>query len=159
MRDCALQASGELDRKPGGRSEALFGAKESLRRSVYGRLDRQSVDGPYRTFDFANPDQHTPKRHETTVPQQALWWLNGPFGAARAQALATAASSGGASDTVVVDRLYRALFQRAATGREQRLALDYLKQERAVSSADDRLGPVGRLAQVLMMSNGFCHVD
>ena len=38
-------------------------------------------------FDFASPDQHAPMRYVTTVPQQALFFLNSPFVAEQARAL------------------------------------------------------------------------
>ena len=161
MRDCALQATGELDRRLGGRSETLFGAIESMRRSVYGRLDRQKVDGPYRIFDFANPDQHTPQRHETTVPQQALWWLNGPFGAARAKALADRARAAGGSDENTLAAMTGWLYQRKPTRAEREMALEFLAGERRLSKEPGSVGldALARLAQVLLMSNEFCHVD
>ncbi|MFM7321771.1 MAG: DUF1553 domain-containing protein, partial [Armatimonadota bacterium] len=160
LRDCALEVAGELDRTRGGRSVRLFDDKDSKRRSLYGYLDRQKVDAPYRLFDFANPDQHTPRRLETTVPQQALWMLNGPFMARRAVALAKMANAGGAAPTGVVDRLYDALFQRAPGAAERALAVDFLTSEAArTRDGADVLGPVERLAQTLLLSNGFLHVD
>lgn len=54
------------------------------RRSVYGFVDRQFLPGVLRTFDFANPDLHVAVRHETTVPQQGLYFLNGTFAADQA---------------------------------------------------------------------------
>ena len=38
-------------------------------------------------FDFANPDMHSPQRSDTTVPQQALFFMNSPFVTERARAL------------------------------------------------------------------------
>ena len=65
-------------RSAGGRctiTEAPF----SARRTVYGFIDRQNLDGLYRTFDFAVPDATSPRRFVTTVPQQALFLMNSPF--------------------------------------------------------------------------------
>src|SRR5258706_14576987 len=81
-------ASGEIDLKEGGRAVELFAQPASKRRAVYGRVDRQFLPGVFRTFDFANPDLHTPVRGSTTVPQQALFMMNSPFVAERARALA-----------------------------------------------------------------------
>ena len=65
------------DRRPGRSSitEPPF----STRRTVYGFIDRQNLDGLYRTFDFAVPDATSPRRFVTTVPQQALFLMNSPF--------------------------------------------------------------------------------
>lgn len=88
MRDSLLAASGELDLTIGGQPGALFGADSSARRSLYGRIDRQFLPSSLRDFDFANPELHSAQRHETNVPQQALFFLNSPFIEARAIALA-----------------------------------------------------------------------
>ena len=164
LRDCLLQASGELDRTLGGRSvPELFQNDAIRRRTVYGALDRQRVDGPYRVFDFANPDQHTPRRHTTTVPQQALYLVNSPFVAARAVALARVCAPAGRGDAETVEALYRTLWQRSPSAAERALATEFLVQERGLAAAPGpkpgAFGPVERLAQALMISNGFCYVD
>ena len=43
-----------------------------------------------RVFDVASPDLHIARRAETTVPQQALFFLNHPFIVQRAKELAEA---------------------------------------------------------------------
>ena len=87
LRDAMLAASGELDPATGGKAIDLLDAGNK-RRTVYALVDRQFLPGTFRTFDFANPDIHVAVRHETTVPQQALFFLNGSFAADRAKALA-----------------------------------------------------------------------
>ena len=104
-RDSLLAVAGELERRAGGRVEALFGGGSNRRRTLYGLVDRQFLPGVYRTFDFANPDLHIPTRSETTVPQQALFELNHPFPAARARVLAASLPAG---DEQAVAALYRA---------------------------------------------------
>ncbi|MFN7138350.1 MAG: PSD1 and planctomycete cytochrome C domain-containing protein [Limisphaerales bacterium] len=88
LRDALLFAAGELDLKPGGRADDLFKTPFSKRRTVYGYIDRKFLPGTLRVFDFANPDMHTPQRSETTVPQQALFFLNGKFVVEQSRALA-----------------------------------------------------------------------
>ncbi len=88
MRDSMLMASGELDLHAGGPPGELFGAEASVRRSLYGRIDRQYLPSVLRSFDFANPELHSPRRYRTNVPQQALFLMNAPFTVARARALA-----------------------------------------------------------------------
>ncbi|RUL85832.1 PSD1 and planctomycete cytochrome C domain-containing protein [Tautonia sociabilis] len=89
LRDALLAASGELDRRIGGSAEPMFERPFPTRRSLYGRVDRQDLPTVLRVFDFANPDLLVPERAETTVPQQALFFLNHPFVLGRAQALAS----------------------------------------------------------------------
>ena len=79
LRDALLAASGELDPTIGGRPVDLFDAAVPHAATLYGLIDRQFLPSMLRMFDFANPDLHIPQRSETTVPQQALFFLNHPF--------------------------------------------------------------------------------
>ncbi|MCH2203394.1 MAG: PSD1 and planctomycete cytochrome C domain-containing protein [Fuerstiella sp.] len=88
FRDSILAVSSELNRHAGGRPAELFGQKASLRRTIYGEIDRQFFPAALRIFDVANPDIHIPRRSETTVPQQALFYLNHPLVQQRARKLA-----------------------------------------------------------------------
>lgn len=108
LRDSMLAASRDLDLRVGGKPVDLFKAPHSKRRTLYGRVDRQFLPGTLRVFDFANPDLHIPKRPETTVSQQALFFLNDPLVLERSRA--TAARAGAV--TRPVERV-RALFQLA----------------------------------------------
>jgi hypothetical protein len=64
-------------------------------------------------FDSANPDLHTPQRSETTVPQQALFFLNHPLPLDRARALAGHKSvAAAATPQDKVKQLYRLAYQR-----------------------------------------------
>ncbi|KAF0178584.1 MAG: hypothetical protein FD161_1889 [Limisphaerales bacterium] len=129
LRDSLLAASGELDLKAGGKPVDIFTSK---RRSLYGLVDRQYLPGVFRVFDFANPDLHIPQRHETTVSQQALFFLNHPFVAARAKALVarkdfTALSS--PEEKVRV--LHRALYQREPTPAQTAAAVRFVADAEA----------------------------
>ncbi len=88
FRDSMIAASGDLDRTIGGKAVEAFKAPYAKRRALYGRVDRQFVPDALRVFDFANPDLHIPQRNETTVPQQALFFLNHPLVLDRARAVA-----------------------------------------------------------------------
>jgi len=108
FRDTMMAAPGELDLTLGGKPVEALKTPFSKRRTLYGRVDRQFVPGVLRMFDFANPDLHIPKRNETTVPQQALFFLNHPLVLDRAKALAKVAAGSGTDPGRV-----RALFRRA----------------------------------------------
>jgi Protein of unknown function (DUF1553)/Protein of unknown function (DUF1549) len=123
LRDAMLAVTGELDPTMGGMPAGVLDAGNK-RRTVYSFVDRQFMPGVLRTFDFANPDIHVATRHETTVPQQALFFLNGPFAADRAKALA--ARFAPAAPEQRVQLMYRALFQRDATAKETGSALKFI---------------------------------
>jgi hypothetical protein len=128
VRDAMLVVSSELDTAMGGMPAELLDAGNK-RRTVYAFVDRQFLPGTFRTFDFANPDIHVAVRHETTVPQQALFFLNGNFAASRAQALAKQLTDH--SPEQRVQQLHRKLYQRAATRSEVAAALRFIKAAEA----------------------------
>jgi len=133
LRDSLLFASGQLDADLGGKAEDLFKAPFSKRRSVYGFIDRQFLPGALRVFDFANPDMHNPQRSETTVPQQALFFMNSPFVVEQARALVarvgagkeSAAPNGNASE-VKIKHLYHLVYQREPTSHQIKNALRFI---------------------------------
>ena len=127
-RDTILAVSGELDETAGGRATELFAdASQNVRRSVYGLVDRQFLSGAMRTFDFANPDLHTPQRSETTVSQQALFAMNHPFMARRARGLEASVVRSQQAPSRFVQSLYRRVLQREPAANEIAAALEFLE--------------------------------
>jgi mono/diheme cytochrome c family protein len=125
MRDAMLLSSGELDQTMGGRPGDIFGN----RRTVYAKVDRQFLPGMARAFDFANPDLHIPQRSTTTIPQQALFFMNSPFVMARARSLAArpeVAYTYAPADKV--KRMYRALYQRDPNATELDQGVAFVKE-------------------------------
>jgi len=141
LRDSMLAASGELDLTAGGKPVELLDTGNK-RRTVYALVDRQFLPGTFRTFDFANPDIHVAVRHETTVPQQALYFLNGSFAASRAWALAKRFAD--LPPDKRVQQIHQALYQRDATKSEVSAALRFVK---AASSDPAPLPPPIRETQ------------
>ena len=126
MRDAMLVASGDLDATVGGKAAELLAAGNK-RRTIYGLIDRQFLPGTFRVFDFANPDISVAQRFATTVPQQALFFLNHVFVADRARALAARADIAGADLAEErVRRIYRALYQRPPAASETAAALRFI---------------------------------
>ncbi len=62
-------------------------------RSIYASIDRQFFPNVLRSFDVANPDLHIPERAETTVPQQALFFMNHPWVMEQANRIAARSAS------------------------------------------------------------------
>ena len=126
MRDSLLAVSGELDLRMGGRPVDLAAAPAIPRRTVYGNVDRQFLPGFFRVFDVANPDQHSPQRHATTVPQQALYLMNSPFVVERARTLAARAAGSGEIPVERIRRLHRAVFSSEPSPRQIERALSFV---------------------------------
>jgi len=128
MRDSMLRVAGRLEgAKLGGQPFDLSGNFSEPRRTIYGHIDRQNLPAFFRTFDFANPDYHVPKRNQTTTPQQALWMMNHPFARTQADALAAKVAALPTPEAKV-KALYVATFGREAKAEEVALALAYLRE-------------------------------
>src|SRR5262249_49554923 len=119
MRDTMLSVSGRLDPKLGGRPVDIVGDPLNRRRTIYSLIDRQSLPGLFRAFDFASPDVSVERRPQTTVPQQALFALNSPFMIEQAKALAGRSEvAGDARNEEKIRVLYRLALTREPTTRE-----------------------------------------
>ncbi|MEI7984727.1 MAG: PSD1 and planctomycete cytochrome C domain-containing protein [Armatimonadota bacterium] len=129
LRDSVFLASGRLDQsKIGGKSVDLWSAPYTPRRALYGFVERQNLPGIFRTFDFASPDSTSARRFMTTVPQQALFFMNSPLSIEQAK-IATSRSElvGASDDTQRIKRLYQLLFARQPDASEITAGLGYLK--------------------------------
>lgn len=119
LRDALLDSSGELDSRVCGRSVPIVGDNSSRRRAVYAYIDRQNLEGLFRTFDFANPNTSIPVRFVTTVPQQALYLMNSPFAIERSKTLADDPAIQ-SIDSIEhrIDAIYERIYRRSATADE-----------------------------------------
>jgi mono/diheme cytochrome c family protein len=129
MRDTLMAASGRLDlNKVGGRSVDLWSQPFTPRRAVYGFIERQNLPGIFRTFDFASPDSTSARRFQTTVPQQALFFLNSPLAVDSARNVASRPELNGSDDAQRVRRIYRLLFDRLPDADEAAAGVAYLRE-------------------------------
>ena len=155
LRDSLLAVAGRLDLRAGGPAVNIVGAPFSRRRSVYGFIDRQNLPGLFRTFDLASPDAHTPMRHTTTVPQQALFLMNSPFLVEQARALVARPDVAGLSGTEQrIGRLHRLLYGREPEAEETALGVRFVARP-----AGKGLTAWEQYAQVLLLANEFAFVD
>jgi hypothetical protein len=159
LRDSLLVAAGRLDLSIGGPSSDLT-TTTAVRRSVYGLVDRQALPGMLPTFDFASPDTHSPERYTTTVPQQALFLMNGPMMVDLARSFAARADVKGLHDpSQRVARMIQIAWGRAPSESERKLSLEFIEQDRAANTPDKALDAWEAFAQALLMSNEFAYVD
>jgi len=126
IRDSTLAATGELDKRVGGKPAELFKQPFPKRRTLYGLVDRQFLPGTLRVFDFANPDLHIAQRRETTVPQQALFFLNHPLVLERARSLARVVESK-SKDRERVRAMFRRVLQREPSETEISQSLEFVR--------------------------------
>jgi mono/diheme cytochrome c family protein len=174
LRDSLLVASGRLDRTPGGphpfppesawnyTQHVPFGTFfETDRRSVYLAQVRNRRHPFLGLFDGADPNATTPQRQATTVPTQALYFLNDPFFHAQADALAARVLAKPEAERT--GELFRIVFQRPTTERDHEFATAFLGRYAAAlagTPAADRPKAARRaLARVLLASNEFLYVE
>jgi hypothetical protein len=113
VRDSMLSTAGRLDLTAGGVPFPLTTEPSVPRRSVYGFIERGRIPALLSAFDFASPDQHAPMRFVTTVPQQALFYLNSPFVAEQARHVAARSDTAARTPEDRIRQLYRIVFGRA----------------------------------------------
>jgi len=158
LRDSLLAVSATLDHKVLGTSVDITQTPFPPRRTLYSHIDRQNLPGVFRTFDFASPDAHTPRRYLTTVPQQALYLMNHPFAVEQAQRLVAREELQRLTNTAErIAWLYQTLYARSPSADETATGQRFIEQ--AKTSTADKLDPWARYAQVLLMANEFTFVD
>lgn len=135
MRDTLLAVSGKLDLTMGGHAVEIT-EPATTRRSIYGFIDRQNLPDLFRAFDFASPDSTSPRRFYTTVPQQALFLMNGPFVVEQAKNFVNRPDFKAAkTDEDKLRLLYELAFQRDPSAEEIKLAEQFTHAQAVVPPA------------------------
>ena len=164
QRDTLLAVAGRLDGKMGGAPVEITSHPFNPRRTIYGFIDRQNLPGLFRTFDFPSPDSTSPQRYETTVPQQALFLMNGPFVLDQVrQLLRRPEVQSQQQPEARIQALYALVFSRPAEPEEISLGLRFVDSQAAMKTnaphAPNSMTPWEKYAQVLLMTNEFVFVD
>jgi hypothetical protein len=111
-------------------------------------------------FDGADPNASTAERRATTVPTQALYFLNDPFVHAGSEAFAGRTGSPGADG---IAEAYRIALGRDPSAGERSEAEAFLaayrKEASAGSEKDPERSAQAALGRVLFGSNEFLTVD
>jgi hypothetical protein len=168
IRDALLAASLELDRSPGAghpfppenqwkftQHNPFKAVYDSKRRSVYLMTQRIQRHPFLALFDGPDTNASTARRDTSTVPTQALYFLNDPFFHARAEALAKRLLALPADGRVAA--AHQICFQRAPREAEERQARAFLDACRAEAPGD--LAIWSAYARTLLGSNEFLYVD
>ncbi|MCE9561424.1 MAG: PSD1 and planctomycete cytochrome C domain-containing protein [Planctomycetes bacterium] len=173
IRDSLLAVSGQLDRTPGHEHpfppEKSWGftqhapfntVYETDRRSVYVISIRNRRHPFLGLFDGADPNATTPQRQVTTVPTQALYFLNDPFFHKQAEKLS--ASVFAKPEATRLDELFRITLLRPPTAKDRTTADAFLTSYAAQLSepvADRPKIAWAALTRVLLASNEFLYLD
>ena len=146
LRDSLLAIGGNLDTNMYGRPVDLEREPFSTRRAIYGNIDRSDVPDELVDFDFANPDLPSGRRHETTVPQQALFLMNSPLVIETAKKLvALPEFQSCQKDEARIQFLYHRIWQRPPRPEELQLGLEFVGKEKTsehTASTEDSIQPV-----------------
>ena len=168
IRDSLLLAAGRLDTSPGeghpfppeatwsfSQHEPFHAVYDSTKRSVYLMTQRQRRHPFLSLFDGADPNASTATRQTTTVPTQALYFLNDPFFHEQAAALARRVLAEPDPDpSRRIDRIFAIALQRAAGAEEREVAMRLL--ETYPGGDEEKWAAVAR---VMLASSEFVHVD
>ena len=176
IRDSILVVSGELDSTPArghpfpsptGWGYSQHGPYSAVydhnQRSVYLMTQRIKRHPFLGLFDGADPNASTAERRATTVPTQALYFLNDPFIHAKSAKLAERVAKLGHDDAERIAAAYRLASSRSPTATERAEALEFLAAYRTELAAAKKENAdtlaLAALGRVLFGSNEFLTVD
>ena len=176
IRDSILFVSGELDTSParehpfptpiswGFTQHAPFSAVyDHNQRSVYLMAQRLKRHPFLALFDGPDPNATTADRLTTTVPTQALFFLNDPFVHAKAEKWVARLLANSSNERQQIEHAYRQAFGRTPTETEQADATDFLAAYRTElqSAKMDRVDvrALAAFLRTLFGSNEFLHVE
>jgi hypothetical protein len=174
LRDSLLVAGSRLDRAPaqahpfppesswGYTQHDPFGTFfDTNKRSVYLIQIRNRRHPFLGLFDGADPNATTPLRQSTTVPTQALYFMNDPFFHVQAERLADRVM--GLAEAKRAAGLFRIALQREPTEREREFVGQFLGRYRKelgkASEAEIAKASWSALARVILASNEFLFVE
>ena len=176
LRDTLLAASGELETTPGSAhpfppeatwsftQHGPFAAEyKTMKRSVYLMQKRNRRSRFFALFDGPDPNESTPRRDVTTVPTQALFFMNDPFLHARAARFAARIRAFAPSERGRLDFAYQVLLGRNPTDIDRTEARSFLQEYATLVTdrpEDQRVVAAwDAYARVLFGSNEVLHVD
>ncbi len=177
IRDSVLSVTGKLDRSLGGRPEKLWpqGSAKSkrndqdpnytVRRAIYGYINRFNLDPTLRAFDFPSPMQSQAKRGESIVAPQALFLMNSPFVIDQMERLVDGKEFQMLqTNDDRIDFLFRTLLQRTSVANERLRVSRFVEYQNRIIQATKNPNrfqndPWPLIAQSLVMSNEFQYVD
>jgi cytochrome c553 len=178
IRDSLLAVSGTLDRTMPGphpfppantwnftQHNPFQAVYETKHRSVYLMTQRQCRQPYLALFDGADPNTSTAARSTTTVPTQALYFLNDPFVHDLADKFAARILAATTDEGARIDLAHRIAYGRPATPDETHTAEAYLRKyeqglkEAGVPAEKQTAAAWASYARVLFAANEFVYID
>ncbi|MFM1770812.1 MAG: hypothetical protein RJA22_3341 [Verrucomicrobiota bacterium] len=175
LRDTLLLLSGELDPTPGEghpfpapgtaftQHNPFKAVYDSKKRSVY-LMTQRIQRHPFLTlFDGPDTNASTAERGSSTVPTQALYFLNDPFFHARSEAFARRVLAAASTREARVTAAHQLCFQRDATAAEQAQARAFLEsvtpEFARLPAAQQEPAAWSTYARTLLAANELLHVE
>ena len=161
IRDSILSVSGQLSMQQGGPTIRKFSQYDwgyefnTIRRSVYVPLFRNTLLEVFETFDVANPNVVSGRRSETILPTQALYLMNSPFVNAEAERAGERIIRYGATDAERVRLVYRLALGREPSAVEADVVMKFIEE----SKTGEKSGAWSALVHSLFGSVDFRHLD
>jgi len=178
IRDSLLAVSGALDRTTAGphpfppantwnftQHSPFQAVYETNHRSVYLMTQRTRRHPFLGLFDGADPNASTGQRSTTTVPTQALFFLNDPFVHEQADRFAARLLQAAPEDGPRIDLAHRIVYGRPATLEETRAGEEYLRKyvqglkDAGVPPEKQVAAAWASYARVLFAANEFIYLD
>jgi len=176
IRDTILMVTGELDPEPGqghpfpspiswgfsqhGPFNAVY---DHNKRSVYLMTQRLKRHPFLALFDGPDTNASTPDRLGTTVPTQALYFLNDPFVHAKADAWAGRLQAESPTESEQIDRAWRTALGRSPTTEELHDALHFIAMYQTelsrINQDNVQRRALAAFLRTIIGSNEFLHVD
>ena len=142
IRDSMLSISGELETTKGGPSirsgtKTEYGYKfDTLRRSIYYPIFRNTLPEIMQVFDFADPNLVTGNRAASSVPTQALFLMNNPFVHEQSKAAAKKLLEGPLNeDHEKIEFAYKTSLGRKPNPREKEIIYNFLRTQEETLTA------------------------
>ena len=172
IRDSILVAGGNLDLSPGGmhpfppestwnftQHNPFQADYDTTKRSVYLMVKRNRRHSFLGLFDGPDPNASTPKRQISTVPTQALYFMNDPFFHAQALLLATRSIQKNEIEKTI-SSLFLNAFQRLPADFEIKLFCNLLSIDKGnIGMKFPSVNEWAGVARVLLSSNEFIYLD
>ena len=176
IRDTLLSVTGELDLSPGEAhpfppeaswsfsQHAPFAAEyDTPKRSIYLMQKRNRRVRFFALFDGPDPNASTPVRDLTTVPPQALFFMNDPFVHECARKLANRIIAAAPTNELRLDYACRLLYARPARAGDHEDFNAFLKEFRAgtaTGTPDSQINDIwSAYSRILLAGSEFLYLD